>query len=230
MNPESRMKDFDLWSSENAHIYEQNNYSAGLSGYCMRKGHELLEKPFKETDVFADVLEIGAGTGLHLDYVNHDFDRYFVTDASESMLKLCRQTLTDDRVFFQVENAVSLSFDDNSFDRIIACHVLEHLNRPVEALLEWHRKCRSGGVISLLLPCDPGVMWRFGRSLGPRKKYEKLGLPYDFIMALEHVNSITNLVAIIRFLFDDVSENWWPLKMPNTDINLFYCVQINVEK
>ncbi|CZF84756.1 Ubiquinone/menaquinone biosynthesis C-methyltransferase UbiE [Grimontia celer] len=229
MDPQKKINDFNIWSKEHSEKYDENNYNSGVGGYCMRAGHAVLEKGVSRK-LYEKVLEVGSGSGVHIEYVNHEYHEYYVTDASNSMLDICRSNIDKDNVVFQLENAIELSFEDDFFDRVIACHVLEHLSNPIDALLEWYRKCKSGGVISILLPCDPGLMWRFGRTLGPRKKYESMGLPYDFIMANEHINPITNLIAIIRFLFDDVQESWWPTKVPNTDLNLFYCVHINVEK
>jgi phosphatidylethanolamine/phosphatidyl-N-methylethanolamine N-methyltransferase len=124
------------------------------------------------------------------------------------------------------EDVTRLSFGDASFDRLIACHVLEHLYRPHEVLREWHRVLRRGGTMSILLPCDPGLMWRLGRSFGPRANAERSGIEYDYWMAREHVNPIGNLVTFIRYYFPAVRETWYPARIPSTDLNLFYLCHI----
>lgn len=67
-------------------------------------------------------------------------------------------------------------FDDNSVDLIYACHVLEHIRRPVvlDTLREWRRVLRPGGTLRLSVPdfqilaslyIDDGVsLWRL---IGP---------------------------------------------------------------
>jgi hypothetical protein len=59
---------------------------------------------------------------------------------------------------------------------------------PVSALKEWNRVVRPDGLISIVLPCDPGLAWRAGRSFGPRRNATKLGIEYDYLEAAEHVS------------------------------------------
>lgn len=81
-------------------------------------------------------------------------------------------------------------------------------------------------MISIVLPCDPGLLWRLGRHLGPRKNAQKQGLAYDYLQAAEHINSIFNLVVFIRHHFESLTESWYPAKLPLPDLNLFYICHI----
>ncbi|MCK4785463.1 MAG: hypothetical protein KAV87_17050, partial [Desulfobacteraceae bacterium] len=90
----------------------------------------------------------------------------------------------------------------------------------------WDRVVRPGGVISIALPCDPGLLWRLGRHLGPRRSAQKIGLPYDYLIAAEHINSIFNLVVFIRHHFGVLTESWYPARLPVPDLNLFYICHI----
>jgi len=82
-------------------------------------------------------------------------------------------------------------------------------------------------VISLILPCDPGLAWRIGRRISSTRRMAlRKGLPYEYLIAREHVNPIGNLVSIIRYHFDKIYELWWPLRIPLTDANLLYEVHI----
>jgi len=49
----------------------------------------------------------------------------------------------------EVADAYRLPFDDDSFDVVHAHQVLQHLARPVEALAEWRRVCRPGGIVAV---------------------------------------------------------------------------------
>lgn len=216
------------WSS----LYQDKNYDDGLTGYFLAKSHEWSEAQFGPEAHFAQVLEIGAGTGMHLKYVKHGFEQYYVTDLNPPMLdqlKIERMVKNGRaQVIVQAEDATSLSFADASFDRVIAAHVLEHLYRPHEVLAEWHRVLRPGGVLTLVLPCDPGLAWRFGRTCIARRKFVSAGLDYDYWMAREHVNPINNLVSFVRHYFHDVQEGWFPLRIPSIDLNLFYIAHIKI--
>jgi len=117
-------------------------------------------------------------------------------------------------------------FDDESIDRVVASHVLEYLSKPHEALREWNRVLKPGGALSLILPCDPGIAWRYGRYVSTLRKISARGLPWAYIVAREHVNPINNLVALIRYYFEQYDEKWRPFRLPIIDINLIYAVNI----
>lgn len=209
--------------------YGARNYGGSLAARMMRRGHALLERPFDADAFFPTVVEVGAGAGEHFPQVRHRFDRYFLTDLNPVRLAVARAALPCDqaaRVTVASEDARRLSFDDESVDRLIACHILEHLPDPHAVLREWHRVVRPGGVLSILLPCDPGLLWRTGRALGPRTAAKRAGIEYDYWMAREHVNGIGNLVTLIRYYFDAIDETWSPAKLPSVDLNLFYLCQI----
>ena len=221
--------DLSLWDDALSGAYDQQNYGQGSQGYVMNASHRLIEQAYGPDIQFGQVLEVGAGSGVHLQHVRHGYDRYVMTDGSDAMLQVARARYAGNaKLQTQVEDALHLSFPDASFDRVIATHVLEHIPEPHLALREWVRVARPGGVLSLVLPCDPGLAWRFGRMLGPRAAAEKRGIPYDYVMAREHVNSITNLVALLRYYFDDLPEQWWPLRIPFSDVNLIYGVNIRL--
>jgi len=214
-------------------IYDDLNYSnRSLSNVLLRKSHAWLEEMFRPDDFFARVVEVGSGAGEHLEFVRHRFDQYVITDATPGMLERARTKWAGDRrkIDFRQEDACKLSFPDDSFDRLIATHVLEHLPEPHRVLREWTRVLKDGGALSLVLPCDPGLMWRAGRMLGPRKQAERAGLEYDYWMAREHINSISNLVTFVRYYFPNYHESWRPFLIPSVDLNLFYVCNIRVEK
>ncbi|MCV2361817.1 class I SAM-dependent methyltransferase, partial [Paucibacter sp. TC2R-5] len=134
------------------------------------------------------------------------------------------------RLGFEVQSGGVLSYSDNAFDRLVATHVLEHIYQPHLVLKEWQRVLKHGGVLSVLIPTDPGLAWRLGRQLGPRKNSLKKGIDYDFIMAREHVNSCHNLVAILRHYFPGSKEGWWPLPIPSIDLNFFFAFHATIDK
>lgn len=214
-------------------LYEHSNYDAGLAGYFLRKSHEWSERALGEERYFPRVLEVGAGSGVHLRYLRHRFDEYLMTDANPAFLEQAagaeRQAGSPRKITIAREDATALTFEDNSFDRLIATHVLEHLPQPERVLREWARVVRPGGLITLVLPCDPGFAWRLGRRLGPRRRFTSAGIDYDYWMAREHINSINNLITFVRFFFDDLDEQWLPLRIPSMDLNLFYVAHLRVK-
>ena len=226
-------KDWLDYRSRFSNLYDQSNYESPLQSMVMRAGHRLSERPFNENGFFSNVLEIGSGTGEHLKFVRHKFDSYILTDADEKTLQISEEKLVDHysgKLKFEKQNAESLLYSDGSFDRVIATHVLEHLYKPHLVLKEWRRVLRVGGILSVLIPTDPGVAWRLGRHLGPRKKAIAQGIKYDYVMAREHVNSCSNLIALLRYYFPHSKEAWWPFSVGSIDLNLFFAFHASIKK
>jgi len=198
---------------------------SSLQSFVINAGRKKMESIFSSKDVVDSVLEIGAGTGEHFPFINHHSNNYCFTDMDALALDVAKKKHADysgNLTFLPVEIG-DLPFPNESFDRVIATHVLEHIYQPHLALKEWNRLTKPGGIISILIPTDPGLLWKFGRTLGPRKRAQLRGEPYDYLMARDHVNPCHNLIALIRHYYSDITEQWWPLQnVPLYDLNLFY--------
>lgn len=215
-----------------AGLYDQSNYTSPLQAFVMRAGHRLAERQFNSSDHFARVLEVGAGTGEHYQYVRHSTDEYIISDLDPNALAIAREKLSVGnrmKLRFDIHPAQQLHYPDQSVDRLIATHVLEHIYQPHLALKEWHRVIKKGGILSVLIPTDPGVAWRLGRHLGPRRQAIAQGIPYDYIMAREHVNACNSLIALMRHYFPGSKEDWWPFPVPSIDMNLFFAFHATVK-
>lgn len=225
-----RLPEDPEWTAYRARFaaeYDEMNYQKGLQHRVMRAGHRFLEKTLPSGRHYAHVLEVGAGTGEHVPFIQHGFDTYTVTDLDPQALAVARRKAERAdlaRLSFVAQNAARPAQADASVDRLIAAHVLEHLERPHEVIKTWRDTLRPGGVLSVLLPTDPGLAWRLGRCLGPRRQAEKKGLPYDYIMAREHINACYHLLGLLRHYFPDSRTAWWPLGIPSTDLNLFVAI------
>lgn len=226
----------EAWLAHRARFaggYDEANYRSPLQSRVMHASHTLVERAFGPDLHFARVLEVGAGTGEHLAAVRHRFDEYTLTDMDPATIEVARRKLagfTRGTIRFEVQTAETLPYAARSFDRLIATHVLEHVYRPHLALKEWARVIREGGVMSVLIPTDPGIAWRLGRHLGPRRHSLREGIAYDYVMAREHVNACNNLLAILRHYFPDGREAWWPLPVRSMDLNLFVAFHATIRK
>ena len=60
------------------------------------------------------------------------------------------------------ENAYKIQEQDGSIDFIFSSHTLEHLAQWKDALREWHRILKPGGVMFLYLPHAACEMWEKG--------------------------------------------------------------------
>lgn len=214
-------------------VYDDLNYSSPLQSSVMRKSHQAVERAYDDRSHFGRVLEVGAGTGEHLSSVRHQFDEYTLTDIDEKVLEIAKSKLNgvhSGKLKFETQIGSNLAYPDNTFDRLVAIHVLEHIYYPHLVLKEWFRVLKHGGVLSILIPTDPGLAWRLGRHLGPRRSAVAQGIAYDYIMAREHVNSCNNLIALLRHYFPGAKESWWPLLVPSIDLNLFFTFHAVISK
>lgn len=216
-------KNFNDW-------YVSEVYGSSISGWFLRKSHYFVEESFKCRSGLDNLLEVGCGPVGHLENVRHKYDHYAYCDLSYKSVKSSISNVFNSQKGVNVPFGFSadcrtLPVRTGSFDRLIACHVLEHVFDPEAAIWEWHRVVRPGGFISILLPCDPGIAWRLGRALGVRNRFKEF--PYDYYMAKQHVNSIFNLQNIIYHICDSYSEFYYPFNaLPSPDLNLFWCVHI----
>jgi ubiquinone/menaquinone biosynthesis C-methylase UbiE len=216
-----------------AEVYDDSNYSSALQSFVMRASHRLIERPYDTEAYFGKVLEVGAGTGEHVSFVRHRFDEYVLSDLDPKTLEVARKKLAgvhDDKLRFEAQPGDTLNYPDNTFDRLVAVHVLEHIYRPHLVLKEWRRVLKNGGALSILIPTDPGMAWRLGRHFGPRRSAMAQGIAYDYVMAREHVNSCNNLIALLRHYFPVSNDAWWPWPVASIDLNLFYAYNTIINK
>lgn len=204
------------WKAHIASAYESTCYGTGAVGRVSLAGHELLERPLSSESEFRRVLEVGGGGYDHRPHVRHRFTEYVRSDIDARTLG-GRGCQCDGR---------ALPFQTGAFDRLISIYNLEHLLEPHLVLKEWARVVRPGGVLSIAIPTEGGVAWGLGRRLTTRRHFRRLGFDYDYILAREHVNSCSRLVALIRHYFPARQESWYPLRVPSAHLNLVFAVTV----
>ena len=96
------------------------------------------------------VLELGCGTGLlwrdNLERIPRGWS-VAVTDASEGMVQEAEQSLLDTGLdfTFRIVDAQSVPYEKDSFDAVVANHMLYHVPDLATALSETRRVLRPGG-------------------------------------------------------------------------------------
>ena len=211
-------------------------HGGGCTGAANRALHRHIEKPWAPADKFACVLELGAGACQHFGHVRHSFDVYIATDIRRNTELVGWDEIepgflpTDGGRYFSRVDAHKLLYPDASFDRLLATCLLLHLIDPYGALVEWRRVTRPGGVLDILLPCDPGVAVRAFRALFSRRRAEKLGCTtFDLVNALEHRNHTYGMMELARYVFrhDDLGFSWRPFPMvPSWNLNTHVVLRI----
>lgn len=144
-----------------------------------------------------DVLEVGVGTGLALPFYAPGM-RVTGIDFSEDMLdraraKVVEENLTHVRDLRQMD-ARKLDFPDNSFDTVVAMHLISVVPDPEQVMVEMARVCKPGGHILVVnhFARDEGWLAWFERKFAPFADF--LGwhsnFPKDRVLGVSALNLI----------------------------------------
>ncbi len=197
----------------------------GNAGRAVAVAHKRMEHGVVES--FPRVLEVGAGSGQHREYVKHPYDVYIETDIRSDAPT--EEVIGGHTLIREHADAGDLRYDDSSFDRLVATCLLIHLAEPEEALAGWRRVVKPGGLLTVYVPCDPGLLLRLTRKLTTARKVRKLGFDsYDLVLAREHRNHAEALDVLIKHACkgDDVKVEHWPFRVPSWNLNYFVVYQI----
>ena len=173
--------EWQRWQDQAPRIYDRIYYESNpVVAAINNAGHTQVERAFGPEVHFGRVLEVGAGSGRHLDTVRHRYDRYLLTDISEGLLAhAANRHAGKPGLDFAIADATRLPFPADSFDRLVSIYNLEHLPAPHAVLEEWARVVRPGGVLSISIPAEGGIAWNLGRWMTTRRSFRKEGLDLD---------------------------------------------------
>lgn len=200
---------------------------SGASGWYVRKSHKSLEKGFSKTPQQI-ILEVGGNIGEHIQFVAKDFMSYTVTDYRPTGF-----VSQNDFVKFELADVQNLPFENDLFDRTISTCLLHHLDDPKKALEEMRRVTVHNGLISILVPCDPGLAYRVAKRIGTFRKWRAAGIPNpNFYHYAQHRNHFPGIASIIQEVFkiDQTITRYWPIGAKSWNLNLFTTTQIRVNK
>jgi phosphatidylethanolamine/phosphatidyl-N-methylethanolamine N-methyltransferase len=218
------LKKFDLnkWYESD---YALINASANPNSLVFKYLHKSLEKNFKSNAGF-EILEIGANIGEHVSFVSKNFESYTLSDIRQT--KFLNQG--NPKIKFHIADVESLPFEDCTFDRIISTCVFHHLDDPTMGLEEIRRVVRIGGYISILLPNDPGIMYRALRGLTTLRTARRHGLldEVQLVHALEHKNHYLSIRTLIKWVFenDQIKLSFKPFWIPSYNVNAITVITI----
>lgn len=151
----------------------------------------MRERPQTLADARGEVLEIGFGTGLNLQYYPPTVERLTVLDPAEMLTRRVNQRIAAAPVPVHVErcSAEKLPFDAGRFDCVVTTWTLCSIPDALSALAEIRRVLRPGGRYLFI---------EHGRSSEPRiaRRQDRLNWWHGMFTGGCHVNRpIDELVA-----------------------------------
>lgn len=118
------------------------------------------------------------------------------------------------------ENAEALSFPDRSFDAIVSCDVLEHVNEPERALREVARVLRPGRRAVMTFPMDPHLDRNQRRAAITEQGIEHFQPP------IFHGNPLSPKGSLVITDFGwQVLEQMRAAGLPDASLNVYWSYQ-----
>ena len=207
-------------------FYSEVLFGGSLAAKAVRRTHTAMENPYKNY-YFPKVLEVGGGKGEHIIFVKHQFDEYICSDL---VLNKSEMPINN-KISFVQANAESLPFLNNEFDRIIATCLLHHVEKPESVYSEIDRVLKPGGVATIFLSCDPGILVRMLRSITTARSAAKLGFRgFKLLNAREHRNHVMSLLEMARYHFKEkeLTVRYYPLRpVKSWNLNGYVILTVN---
>jgi SAM-dependent methyltransferase len=170
-------------------------------------------------------LEIGAGTGTHLEYETEG--EYIALEGSET---LAAEIPKRDGLSVKIVDVeTTLPFDDDSFDRVLAIHVLEHLYNLPATLDQVARVLKPRGVFVVLIPCEGGSLYTLGRRFTTKRTFEKrYDSKYDWLIRHDHCNTAREILHLLFERFAVQQRTFFPLGVPLVDVNVIIGLELGL--
>jgi ubiquinone/menaquinone biosynthesis C-methylase UbiE len=203
----------------------------GSLGWFSNFYHKKLDNGL-DGQFFSTILEIGSGKGEHVSFIQHGYEKYELIDANseEPFVAVPKELLS--KLNFTNCDANVLPFSDEHFDRCLATCVLLHVSNLEKVLLELRRVTKPGGLITLYLPCDPGIVYRWIRHWISHKKQSTAlqisMLETKYLWSIEHRNHFLGVLSAIKYIFeaDKLTIKRFPFPKLSWNLNLFLVITI----
>lgn len=135
----------------------QENFSAQhgeLYNFAERqqKANKIIAvlKDFLQDDLKKlKLLDIGSSTGIMTNLLSEHFSETIGIDIDEQGIKYSKENFENEHLSFRIDDAMNLSFLDNSFDVVNCSHIYEHVPDSIKLMNEIYRVLKPSGVCFL---------------------------------------------------------------------------------
>ena len=178
----------NLWGKE-SHKKNKDLHNVNIKTHI-----EMLFKYIPMTHFKGNLLEIGCGEGIDMNYLlnkNNKIKGYYAIDIGENIYNL-RKKLNDKRIFFSRSDCQYLPFKNNVFDIIYSYGVYHHTHNIEAALKESRRVLKIKGEI---------IFYSY-----KKQKYilKRLGIHFETILMKIFSNINYSMTKIILYFFSPI--------------------------
>jgi len=155
----------------------------------------MLPELIKEIQENSSLLELGCGQAKGLRYLVNNYyikqKGVFSIDQSSEAIKFSKKSLP--RANLEQGNIYSLKYKNNSFDFVIMMEVIEHLEKPLQAMKEAYRVLKPNGMLILSFPNFFNIPWLILRILSEKlnKPNWVVLQPIDKIYTTSYINKLS---------------------------------------
>ena len=218
-------------------VYEKDNYIntnyTGLAKLIYYFNHKLLEFGFSKKIYNKHIIEIGGGAQPHIHYMDLRYVKsYTIVDSPKykSNLKNLKKKYKNIQFYFLDYRK---KIKKKNYSRLIASHTLEHINEFEKNFINLIKCLNFKSIISIALPCDPGITWRLLQFIYYFKQKKFYGWKNmrekDLSHARDHCTPVQNITKILNYYFSKSKKYYFPLLIPSINLNIFLIIQINLK-
>lgn len=137
---------------------DKYNTKNPVSKFLVKNFLKTFNGMLSRVDSPKKIVELGTGEGQLIKITQRKFPKSSIwgSDISKEIIKIAARNLKGKNISLSAQDIHKLSYKSKSFDLVICCEVLEHVDNPKKALREIKRI--SKGKVLLSVPLEP--LWR----------------------------------------------------------------------
>lgn len=219
-------------------IYKNNNYQkvtyTGLSSILYYLNHKLLD--FKVSSKHnKHILEIGGGAKPHIYYMDTSgIETYTIIDDINFKKEIIKLKKIYKNISFNFIDYKKIKTKKTKFkfSRLISSHTFEHFHTFEEDFIKLINLVDKKGIVSIALPCDPGIVWRFLQYISFLKQKKLYGWnnlsEKDLDDSRDHITPVQNIIKVINYYFPYNKKFFFPFVIPLVELNIFLFIQFKL--
>ena len=160
-------------------------------------------------------MEIGAGNINHLRY-EKNYLNYDIVEPFENLYRNNPQKKKIRNIFSSLHQV------NNKYDKIISIAVLEHLTDLPNEIQLCKKLLKDDGIFQVAIPCEGEFAFKLGWMLTTAISFKlKYKLDYSRIIEYEHVNTMDEIITILKHHFNIKKIKRSPFILPFKNLSFY---------